>query len=320
LEPKYAALKALLDSFDNQFKFPPEFLNYEKARLTLAQANEKMMYPRYHQYYTKVDDVELPDGYYSFTADVDLNNKVYWKMDEFNSYLDYLINHKTKELLENDKRIANRNHSSTFARLKVLPDLVSDTEELNKRLYKTMASHVAYSDITNIDSLQHEFNLLCTDSTYIAKIDESLKSWETLAPGMPAPDFSCIDMSGKEYKLSDFLGKYVYLDIWATWCGPCRREIPELEKMHDEYAGKNISIISISIDNTQAPWKKMVSEDEMKGMQMYAEGAWKSDVAKLYMVRSIPRFILIGPDGKIINVKAPRPSGNIREVLDSYNI
>lgn len=317
---KYDAMKALLDKSNNEYKFPLDFLNSEKARLTLAQANEKMMYPSYHRYYTKMDEVELPDSYYAFVDEIDINNKVFQKLDEFNSYFDNLVNYKANKLLEDDKNLARRAHAQTLARLKVLPGLISDPDGLNKKLYGTMAEHVAYSDINNIDSLYQEFKLLCNDSALVAEIEATLKSWESLAAGMPAPDFSCVDINENPHKLSDFLGKYVYLDIWATWCGPCRREIPELEKMNEEYAGKNIAIISISIDDSQEPWIKMVTKDKMVGLQMYAEGAWKSEVATLYKVRSIPRFILINPEGMIINVRAERPSGKIREVLESYGL
>lgn len=320
IEANYVAMKALLDSFNMQYKFQLDFLNCEKARLTLDNATEKMKYPQYHQFYAKVKNVELPDDYYAFVADIDINNKDYRKLNEFALYFDYLVEYKAMQLVENDKTIANRDHSRTLARLKVLPGLISDQEELNKALYKTMAEHVAYSDINNIDSLVQDFKLLCKDSVSVANIDSTLKSWESLAAGNPAPDFSCVDLDGKEYKLSGFLGKYVYLDIWATWCGPCKREIPELEKMNEEYAGNNIAIISISIDDTPEPWKKMVTKDNMPGLQMYAKGAWESDVATLYKVRSIPRFILIDPEGMIINVRAERPSGDIRKVLEGYGI
>ncbi|MCF8370465.1 MAG: TlpA family protein disulfide reductase [Bacteroidales bacterium] len=320
VEANHVVMQALLDSYNTLSKFQLDFLNSEKARLTLGNAIEKMKYPQYHQFYTKETNVELPDDYYAFVADIDITNKDYRKLNEFTSYFDYLVEYKAMQLVENDKTIANRGHSRTLARLKVLPGLISDQEELNKALYKTMAEHVAYSDINNIDSLVQDFKLLCKDSVSIANIDSTLKSWESLAAGMPAPDFSCVDLDGKEYKLSGFLGKYVYLDIWATWCGPCLREIPELEKMHEEYADKNIAIISISIDDTPEPWRKMVTEDNMAGLQMYANGAWKSDVAVLYKVRSIPRFILIDTEGMIINVRAERPSGDIRKVFESYGI
>ncbi len=310
------SMKSLLDSFNNTHLLHQEFTKSEEMRLTIANAIEKMKYPSYHTYYAKKENVDLPENYYGFIDLIDLKEKTWFDIKGFNYYLKYLVNYKANILLESNKILNKRAHSQTLARLKVVPDLLDNIEERNKKLFDIMSDHVEYQDINNIDSLFNDFSLLCSDSVFIARIDSGIKSWQKLSQGMPAPGFNCVDADGKEYQLKDFQGKYVYLDIWATWCGPCRKEIPELEKLNHDYAGKNINIISISVDNTQEPWKEMLEERKLTGIQLYAPDAWKSEVAKAYKVRSIPRFILIDKEGKMINARAPQPSGNIREVLD----
>ncbi|KAB2869187.1 MAG: TlpA family protein disulfide reductase, partial [Bacteroidales bacterium] len=111
--------------------------------------------------------------------------------------------------------------------------------------------------------------------------------------------------------------KLVYIDFWATWCGPCRHELPFLMALEKDYHGKKVVFVSISMDDNKAAWEKMVKEQNMKGVQLYAEGAWKSFVATNYQIRGIPTFFLIDANGNILKPNAPRPSSNeIRPLLD----
>lgn len=141
--------------------------------------------------------------------------------------------------------------------------------------------------------------------------------------GKPAPSFSGEDINGKKYRLSDFSGKYIYVDVWATWCGPCKAEIPDLKKIEEEYRGKNIEFVSLSIDEAsdKETWKNFVREKELKGIQIFDGAAWKSNFIKDLEIQGIPRFILIGPDGKIIDPDAPRPSSEkLRDKLNALEI
>lgn len=140
--------------------------------------------------------------------------------------------------------------------------------------------------------------------------------------GEPAIDFSYPDKDGIEFSLKTFKGKLVYIDVWATWCGPCISEIPALHKLEQEYHDKNVSFISISIDEDKDAWLKMVNEKDLGGIQLWAGNLWEGDdlngIAKDYAVYSIPRFMLFSHDGTVISTDAPRPSSSaIRGLLDS---
>lgn len=127
----------------------------------------------------------------------------------------------------------------------------------------------------------------------------------------PAPVFSdYINHAGGTSSLSDFRGKYVFLDIWATWCGPCLAQVPFLKEVEKKYQGKNIQFVGISIDTKEMEnaWRKMVTDKELDGVQLLAIGGWGSSIIKDYQIIAIPRFILIDPEGKIINSNAPHPS------------
>ncbi len=140
--------------------------------------------------------------------------------------------------------------------------------------------------------------------------------------GEPAIDFTYPDKGGTEFSLSTFKGKLVYIDVWATWCGPCISEIPALHKLEQEYHNKNVSFISISIDEDKDAWLKMVNEKELGGIQLWAGNLWGSDsiegITKNYAIYNIPRFMLFSLNGTVISTNAPRPSSSaIRSLLDS---
>jgi thiol-disulfide isomerase/thioredoxin len=125
-----------------------------------------------------------------------------------------------------------------------------------------------------------------------------------------SPSFNYDNYAGGKTKLEDFKGKYVYIDVWATWCGPCRAEIPFLKKIEEKYHGKNISFVSISVDVQKdlEKWKTLIKDKELGGVQLFADNNWNSQFIKDYGINSIPRFILIDPTGKIVNADASRPS------------
>jgi thiol-disulfide isomerase/thioredoxin len=128
--------------------------------------------------------------------------------------------------------------------------------------------------------------------------------------GKPSPIFDFDNNTGGSTKLSDLKGKYIYIDIWATWCAPCRQEIPYLEKLEKKYKEKNITFVSISIDEKKdyKKWKEFISAKNLGGIQLIADKDWNSDFILQYEVRGIPRFILIDPNENIVSSDAPRPS------------
>lgn len=138
--------------------------------------------------------------------------------------------------------------------------------------------------------------------------------------GIQSPTFdNYVNYKGGTSSLSDFKGKYIYVDVWATWCGPCKAEMPALKKIEETYHEKNIEFVSISVDalKDKEAWKEMIAEKEMGGVQLFATNSWKSEFVTEYRINGIPRFILIAPDGKIISPDAPRPSDE--KLIELFN-
>ena len=143
---------------------------------------------------------------------------------------------------------------------------------------------------------------------------------EETKPGQPAINFTGTDINGKTVSLSDFKGKVVYVDVWATWCGPCIQESPHFERLLEEYSGKDVVFIGISVDvaKDKPKWETFLKEKGARGVQLFGGNGWDSEVAKYYQVNSIPRFLLFDKNGNIVSIDAPRPSSaEIKVVLDA---
>lgn len=141
----------------------------------------------------------------------------------------------------------------------------------------------------------------------------------TLKPGDKGYEFKYEDKDGKMVSFSDLKGKVVLIDTWATWCAPCKVEIPHLKKLEEEMKGKNLHIVSLSVDEEKdkETWKQMIKDENLGGIQLFAKG-W-SDFAKYYKINAIPRFLVFDKEGKIISVDAPRPSNpELKKLIEKH--
>ena len=152
-------------------------------------------------------------------------------------------------------------------------------------------------------------------------VEERCSEMYEAQKGQVAADFTYPDFSGKQISLADFKGKVVLVDVWATWCGPCRGELPHLKKLEEEMKGKEVVFIGVSVDEAKdrAKWNKFIVDEQLPGIQLFASG-W-SKITKDYKIEGIPRFMVFDREGKIVDATAPRPSNPalkalLEEVLD----
>jgi|KBSMisStaDraftv2_1062788.scaffolds.fasta_scaffold01546_2 peroxiredoxin len=118
--------------------------------------------------------------------------------------------------------------------------------------------------------------------------------------GKIAPDFTLPDTSGKSVSLSSFTGKYVLVDFWASWCGPCRAENPNVVRVYNEFKDKNFTILGVSLDKDKKPWLKAIKDDGLAWNHVSDLKYWSSQVVDLYKFEAIPFNVLVDPHGKII--------------------
>lgn len=183
-----------------------------------------------------------------------------------------------------------------------------DLDNLIASFKKTMNDRLA-SNLFSSDFLVAAKQLMDSESKEMINAYEKTVQKQKLNDSV-SPDFDYFNFNGSKTKLSDLKGKYVYIDVWATWCGPCRAEIPFLKKVEEKFHGKNIAFVSISVDvaKDQEKWKTFVKEKNLGGIQLFADKDWNSDFIKAFGINSIPRFILIDPNGTVIAADELRPS------------
>lgn len=136
--------------------------------------------------------------------------------------------------------------------------------------------------------------------------DEKVNKATPLQAGDRCPEFKFEDVSGKMVSSKDLKGKYLFIDIWATWCPPCRDELPYLQELEEKFKGKNIHFVSISCDNNKQKWQQFVKDKNLGGIQLRMGDDWS--FMEAFGNRKIPRFVLVSPKGIIISPKASRPS------------
>ncbi|WP_428224255.1 TlpA family protein disulfide reductase [Flavobacterium sp.] len=266
--------------------------------------------------------LEVVDGFYQLKLADQYTNLYLKNGQDLNATLDYnkfdeSLTYTGKGAKENNflaQRLLNQSDKD-YAGAMNAKDETSLTTEINKikeGIFNTIPKDLDASFIAdfkkNTEAQLNGLRLYVQKSFEVKKINNAA-----------SPTFNYENHKGGTTKLEDFKGKYVYIDVWATWCGPCRAEIPHLKNLEKEMHGKNVEFVSISIDTQKDhdKWKKFVDDKQLGGVQLMADKDWNSDFAKAFGINSIPRFILIGPDGKIVNADAPRPSSEeIKKLLN----
>lgn len=192
------------------------------------------------------------------------------------------------------------------------------------RLYSKLNGMISYSrSFESFVKLQKDlpnYIALLKDPKDQKKLTElaATKESELMAAqvGHPAPPFTASDSAGTKFQLSDFKGRVVYLDLWASWCGPCRAETPHLKELIKKFSGnQDVAFISVAVHDKPDKWREALIKDTPTGLQLYdGDGA----VQRSYFASSIPKFVLINKKGEIVSFDAPAPSSGkvVEELLE----
>lgn len=198
----------------------------------------------------------------------------------------------------------NQGGPTSYVRmLDVAQNKISDPETQEKVVMDLMKNYFNVCD-SDLEAVYQKALPMIKDAKKKEWVDHMYNANKKLIPEADAIDCQLEDINGKTIKLSDLYGKVLYLDIWATWCGPCCEEIPYMEKLAQHFKGDNrIVPISISVDRKKKDWSAKLKADKPEWSQYLCP-----DFTDLYGIAGIPCFILIDTKGKIITTKAPRPS------------
>jgi len=226
-------------------------------------------------------------------------------------YATYLVNmdyQKDSTLRNRDnyklEKVSNAYTGKT--RELVMHGLMMRAIELCKSLY----------DLNNCKRQFNPYMSTLKTQSFIADMTKEFSKKEkvllTAQTGKPAPGFTLKSNLGKKYSLEDFEGKVVYLDLWASWCGPCRAETPKLKALYEKYKNDDrVAFISISTDVSIVDWKKALVQDKPDWIQLFDKDRIVHDA---YDATSLPQFVIIDKQGKIVNLNAPRP-GDVEKLL-----
>ena len=156
------------------------------------------------------------------------------------------------------------------------------------------------SDISEIEPLFNSLSSAIQDTNEGKAISKQINIGKVTAIGSTAPDFTQNDPKGNPVSLSGFRGKYLFIDFWASWCGPCRKENPNVVKAYQQYKDKNFEILGVSLDNSSPAWIDAIEKDKLTWPQVSDLKGWKNEVAIQYNIQSIPQNLLLDPNGVII--------------------
>jgi len=154
--------------------------------------------------------------------------------------------------------------------------------------------------VEELEELANGFSPEIAQSIYVEQINKHVVTLQKVAIGQPFTDIVMDDPDGNVKKLSDLKGKLILIDFWASWCGPCRRENPNVVALYNDYKDKNFEIFGVSFDSDDEKWKKAIEDDGLTWQHVSDLQYWNSAAGKLYGVRSIPHTVLIDADGIIV--------------------
>lgn len=253
-------------------------------------------------------DISKDAEYQKYLEMIDVNNPYY---DRFN-----LISNYVTGKIPQDCREKGLSYYGIEA-MRAIQTYVKD-RKTRLQLQSNIAQEVLTEENKDIDTFWNAFKEF-GDADVVMALETKVNALKNTESGMKAPVCEFNDINGKTHKSSDFEGKVLYIDFWATWCGPCKQEIPHMAKLYDHYKNNpKIAIISISIDTNVEAWRKMVTKDKPEWPQFVAEGAQNMKMSNDWGITAIPRFIILNADGTIRSANATRPSSpNIIQELDA---
>lgn len=220
---------------------------------------------------------------------------------------------------KDNKRIAQIEQEYTAAEQDVVNKVKAMLPDMGTSLVSLFALNFINidTDFATYDALAQRFEKENPTSPHAKALIGRVARIKGVMVGAQAPEISLSDTTGTPVPLSSLRGKYVLLDFWASWCGPCRMENPNVVRMYNKYKDKGFAIYSVSLDQSKANWTKAIRNDNLTWTHVSDLKYWQSAAAQQYGVQAIPATFLLDKDGKIIakNLRGPALEQKLEEIL-----
>ncbi len=303
---KITSMKRLLKA--HKFASNDKFQKMEEGRITYFYANAFLMYPVCHLYLTQDTTLVLGKDYYNTLKKFAKEDADLVDIDE---YRNYMI--ETSHVLDEAGKDIRQFYPKTLAEMSYMGEFFKSQKVREALIHHVATTYVECNGTEQITDLKNLYYTYVTSHYLNTLFKQTCDKWDKAAVGSPSPDFNGVDIDGKQMSLKDFRGKYVYVDLWATWCGPCQKELPYLKQLAEKFSGRNIAFVGLSIDADKTKWMARVKSGELCGTQLYIGKGSKFQTD--YRIGGIPHFILIDPNGRVVNPDMTRPSSEDTEKI-----
>ncbi len=304
----YVVDKLFLEDFILKNPDLPEvFKNSEQASLTYDRATTLTEYLGANQNLDRVDTA----NYLKYLNKVDLNQEKWLDIYEYRSFLQSYINFYT--LVKH----GTENLSSGELTLKKMYEVLARIQNQKIKdylLFTLLHDQVKYYGYKNTDALFTLFEQQCKNESMKKGLLTPYQDYQKLKQKEKAPEFVMLDVNGRSHNLNEFKGRYIYIDVWATWCLPCKKELPIFEQLAETYKNKNIEFVSLSIDNKEADWKEFLEIKKLAKNQFIVTNT--KELLDTYMIKTVPHYLIIDDKGILIDNDAPRPSEGKTEWIE----
>lgn len=303
----YQRKMEFLRDYKSSHQLSPFLVSFYEANNYSSWIGSKVNYPKIYALYNRDKELNLPADYYDFLNDVSLDNSIGENGMGYFFDLSAILKKKYELAYIDDSNI---------------PEFYDWLEgKLSEKVRYEYMAYALNSDFSN--RLYSEFDAKGKYPEMSKVVRKKYGHLEAMLEGSQTPNVEFENTQGDIVKLKDFKGKYTYIDLWATWCGPCIKEIPSLQKLEKQYHDKNIQFVSISFDKEKdhQKWLDFVKDKNLKGHQLIASDETNDLISKTYNIKMIPRFIFIDPEGKIIDATAPYPSDpTLLDLFKKHNL
>ncbi len=312
-----------LSEYSRENYLPDWFIDSEMNNIIYSTAGSKMGIVAYHRLAYN-PEFQAPDDYYSFMNEMKINNPRALLSSSYYAYLTSSLTMNAKTPKSAYERMFQRSEG-------VLSLIDSGGSNLEPRIEDILLGSVisilyrdkylTSSNFQQSDSILEISKVLFHNQDNYQTIEKyrdaqfiAMQKQVIVKPGEAAPGFYLEDVNGNYVRLSDYSGKVVYLNFWASYCSPCIASIPEKNLLVEEFSDQAFELVNIYLDNKRDQWLSIIEDNDFAGTHLICKGNWMSTLQDRYFIYSVPHYTLIDKEGKIICNKCEKPE-EIRDQL-----